>query len=294
LKSAERQTTIVLPTFGRASVLHETVVGLQAQTTPAREILICPGDEDSLLPETRSLAGVRVIVAAKRGSAPQRNACLDQVSTPYILFLDDDVDLASNYVESMEALFDQRPDVDVADGEMAADGAHTDTGYSHDEGREILARYKPSRLVEALSSATGCCFVRTGIARAVRFDERLPLYGYLEDLDFSTRAKKLGGIVKNGHTALVHLGVPSGRTSGLRLGYSQIVNPVYLWKKSGEPGLGRVLVHFWLRFVVSNMVHSVVRSSKSREDRPGRLRGNLIAFADLLRGRIDPERILSF
>jgi hypothetical protein len=38
----------------------------------------------------------------------------------------------------------------------------------------------------------------------------------------------------------------------------------------------------------------VVRSSKSREDRPGRLRGNLIAFADLLRGRIDPERILSF
>ena len=293
MSNSERQTTIVIPTCGRAAILHETVVALQAQTALPREILLCSGDENSILPETRSVPHVRVILAAKKGSAPQRNACLDKVTTPYILFLDDDVVLAANYIASMEAQFEQRPDIALADGEMAADGAHTDTGYSHDEGRKILAAYKPMGQVAPLSSATGCCFVRTAIARAVRFDERLSLYGYLEDLDFSTRAKKLAGIVRNGGTALVHLGVPAGRTSGLRLGYSQIVNPIYLRKKSGVPGLGRLLVHFWLRFVVSNLLHSVVRKSNSRQDRPGRLRGNLLAFADLFRGRIDPERILS-
>jgi GT2 family glycosyltransferase len=140
----------------------------------------------------------------------------------------------------------------------------------------------------------GCnLFVRTAIARAVGFDERLPLYGYLEDVDFSTRAGRLGAIQQNGRTAVVHLGASSGRVSGVRLGYSQVVNPIYLWRKNGYPGLGRVLVHFWLRLLVSNLARSVIRTSNSRVDRPGRLKGNLLAIGDLLRGRITPERIVS-
>lgn len=292
MSRTEPLTTIVIPTYGRAALLHETATRLEGQTTAPLEILICPGDESSILPQTRSLPTVRVVPALKRGSAAQRNACLDQVTTRYILFLDDDVELAANYLESMQVLLDQHPETALADGAMAADGAHTDGGFTHDQGRSILSSYKPDGRVDSAPSATGCCFVRTETAKAVRFDERLPLYGWLEDLDFSTRAKRFGAIVRNSGTALVHLGVPSGRTSGVRLGYSQVANPFYLWRKSGEPGLGRVLTHFWGRLVISNLLHTVLRR-KGREDRPGRLRGNLLAFGDLLRGRVDPERILS-
>ena len=36
---------------------------------------------------------------------------------------------------------------------------------------------------------------------------------------------------------LSHLAAPTGRLSGLMFGYSQIVNPFYLWRKNGKPGL---------------------------------------------------------
>lgn len=294
MESTLQQTTIMIPTAGRAPILHETVVSLQTQTRQPLKILICPGDTDSILPATRSLPNVAVAVPVKKGSAAQRNACLGQVATAYILFLDDDVVLAPSYIESMEALFDQRTDIAVAMAHMAADGARTDSGHSHGQARQILDRLSPGGRVQPVPSVIGCnMFVRTEVARAVRFDERLPLYGWLEDLDFSTRAVSLGGIVINGETALVHLGSTVGRTSGLRFGYSQIVNPLYLWKKSGVPSLSRLIVHFWLRLVLSNLAHSLIRSSRSREDRPGRLKGNLLAFGDLLRGRITPERIVS-
>ncbi len=303
------QTTIVIPTSGRADLLYETVVSLQAQTHPPQLILISAADADSVLKETCALPRVEVFIAPRRGSSAQRNAALERVSTPYTLFLDDDVELAPNYLASMEALFGERDGLLLAGAEMAADGAHTDTGYSRAAAKQVLSKYAPTGRIESVPSVIGCnLFARTAIAREVGFDERLPLYGYLEDVDFSTRAGRLGPdgrgaggrgptsfgpIQQNGRTGLVHLGASSGRVSGVRLGYSQIVNPLYLWRKSGYPNLGRVVVHFWLRLVLSNLVRSVLRTSHSRADRPGRLKGNLLAFGDLLRGRITPERIVT-
>ena len=294
MTSREHRTTIVIPTSGRAGILHETVIGLATQTHPPLLILIAAADAESVLEQTRALPGVDVFVAAKRGSSAQRNAALERVTTPYTLFLDDDVELAAGYIASMEELFGEREGLVLAGAEMAADGAHTDSGYSHAEAREILSRHVPCGRIDNLRSVIGCnLFVRTEVARAVGFDERLPLYGYLEDVDFSTRARRLGAVQQNGRTALLHLGASSGRGPGVRLGYSQIVNPLYLWRKNGYPGLGRVVVHFWMRLFLSNLTRSVVRTNNLRADRPGRLKGNLLAFGELLRGRVEPEQILN-
>jgi GT2 family glycosyltransferase len=70
----------------------------------------------------------------------------------------------------------------------------------------------------------------------VMFDERLPLYGWQEDVDLSRRLAAFGTVVKVPAARGVHLSVKLGRNSGVRLGYSQIANPLYLsFKRRGYP-----------------------------------------------------------
>jgi GT2 family glycosyltransferase len=125
-------------------------------------------------------------------------------------------------------------------------------------------------------------------AHRLAFDEALPLYGWYEDIDLCRRLAPHGRIVRVPAARGVHLGTKLGRTSGLRLGYSQIANPAYLARKGS---------YAWRRAAASmarNLAANLARSAAPEPwvDRSGRLRGNLIALSDLLRGRADPGRIL--
>ncbi len=184
-------------------------------------------------------------------------------------------------------------DIAVATGLVLADGIHG-PGIPVKEGLEILARDRATgrqATLEPVYNAYGCNMVfRVSAieADATRFDENLPLYGWQEDVDFCRRLARHGRIVRSATLRGVHLGNKRGRTSGLRFGYSQVANPLYLFRK-GTVGLG------WaLKLLSSNIAANIVGSLKSQGlvDRRGRLKGNLIALVDLLRGRIDPLRTL--
>ncbi len=89
---------------------------------------------------------------------------------------------------------------------------------------------------------------------------------------------------------IVHRGAASGgRQAHGRLGYSQVMNPVYLWRKGSFP--------VWLalqqigRPLAKNVLLALV--GPHRQWRRQRLLGNLRAAADAARGRITPERIVS-
>jgi hypothetical protein len=139
----------------------------------------------------------------------------------------------------------------------------------------------------------GCnLFVRTRVFDHVLFDENLPLYGWLEDLDFSTNCLRYGRIIRNAGTCVAHLGTPIGRISGLKFGYSQIVNPLYLWSKNGTPRLTHVVFAHWLVPVARNLFRTLIRVHGDRSDRTGRFKGNMIGFCHLLAGKVDPSYIL--
>ena len=127
---------------------------------------------------------------------------------------------------------------------------------------------------------------RNGLA----FDERLPLYGWQEDVDLSRRLAPFGTVVRLSAAMGVHLGVKLGRGSGLRLGYSQVANPLYLAAKGEGYPLARAITH-----IAKNIAMNVARSPwpEPYVDRRGRLRGNALALRDLLRGRMNPERVLT-
>ena len=97
-----------------------------------------------------------------------------------------------------------------------------------------------------------------------------------------------GRVVECNTIISVHLGLKAGRVSGVRFGYSQIVNPIYLINKGTVPAA--VALDLVARNIAANLIRSVW--PEPWIDRRGRLRGNLLAACHLVMGRIEPEYIL--
>jgi hypothetical protein len=116
----------------------------------------------------------------------------------------------------------------------------------------------------------------------------MPLYAWQEDRDFSRRLNVHGRIVRARSLLGAHMGVTQGRSPGVKLGYSQVANPLYLLGKGTmRPIETTILVG---RNIAANLVKTL--NPEPWVDRAGRLRGNLLALADAARGRVTPERIL--
>jgi GT2 family glycosyltransferase len=231
------------------------------------------------------------VVHSAAGLTIQRNALIDAVGpgVDYLVFLDDDTELHPSFLAHAEKLVTRHPDVVLFSGLVVADGVRS-APIGRSTARALLEGRKPDDDIEEAAHVYGCCMVvRAETARAVRFDEALPLYGWLEDRDFSTRVARVGRVVNYAGCELVHLGVPSGRQSGVRLGYQQVVHPAYLRRR-------RVLsrsetLYLTLRPVLANLLGAAA-PTRSAIDRRGRLRGNRIGVRSLLRGEPRPDEAL--
>lgn len=281
---------VVFATRGRARLLGQVVDFVDAQTVKPDLILVsCVSDED--VGDLIARPGV-LVVKGRPGLTSQRNTALDHVPDDFdfVIFLDDDFLMHGSWIAETLNAFDRDPSIACITGTIVADGIHG-PGYSFDEGRAILERAngRPETMIAASTGGPyGCNMAfRASSIVGLRFDERLVLYGWQEDRDFGGQIWRRGGRVVRINTALgVHLGTKGGRVSGRRLGYSQVINPLYLARKKTMP-LRAALDHV-LRNVVSNTVRSF--APESWVDRRGRLNGNLIGFWDFVRGRLTPER----
>jgi GT2 family glycosyltransferase len=285
-------TTVVVCSANRPDVLSETIESLmRGQSLQPHQIIVSVFNQAHVPEKIRP--SVRVVVSSKQALSAQRNAAVKAVRTRYTLFLDDDVEIAPNFIASMESLLDEAEDVLVATGFVVVDGVRGDTGIEREPARTAVSSYAREHENCDREEGYGCnLFVRTSVFDRVLFDENLPLYGWLEDLDFSTNCLRYGRIVSNAGTCVAHLGTPTGRISGLRFGYSQIVNPFYLWRKNGKPRFTHVVFAHWGVAVARNLLRTLIRVHGNRTDRTGRFRGNMIAFRHLLGGRVDPSYIL--
>lgn len=280
---------IGIATRGRASILADMLTEIRAQTVSPDRVLICATEPA----DVAGLPDGPEVLFTPSGLPRQRNAILDRVGDcDLLLFLDDDCLIAPHYVEATIAAFRAHADLVGTTGVLLADDARG-PGLSVADGRALIAGDADAHAsaIERAPHGYGCNMaVRLDTVRAhgLRFDERLPLYAWSEDIDFTHRLARHGWLAKLHGARGVHLGVKLGRTPGRRLGYSQVANPVYLFGK-GSYSLGRAV-----RSVGRNMLMNAVRSVRPEEyiDRRGRLRGNLLAMLDMVRGRLAPERIL--
>lgn len=234
-------------------------------------------------------------VARARGLTIQRNHALDLVGrdADILIFVDDDYVPSEGFIDGVRRLFTEHADIVAASGHLIADGIHHREPLDFVQADALVAAYSPPCPGDVrMSDETGTygCNMAFRLAAApqARFDENLPLYGWLEDTDFSALYARVGRVVRTNSFAGVHLGVRSGRTSGVRLGYSQIANPLYLLRKGTVSA--RFVVNLASRNFLANLAKSLV--PEPGIDRYGRLRGNLLALLDLARGRCDPRRVL--
>jgi GT2 family glycosyltransferase len=286
------RVAIGIATRGRPDVLAQVLADLPLQSVQPDRILIC-ATEAADVGDVSAFPSVEKLFAAS-GLPRQRNAILDAIDDcDVVLFLDDDFLMDPHYIAATLDALHQDPELVVTTGLLYADGVKG-PGLSPAAGRQILAEHMTARYapgVEAAQHGYGCNMalrLAPVQAHGLRFDERLPLYGWSEDVDFTHRLGRYGRLAKVLGAQGVHLGVKSGRTPGHKLGYSQVANPLYLFGK-GSYSLSRAL-----RSVGRNMAANAARAFRPEPfiDRRGRLRGNAIALADLMRGRMRPERIL--
>lgn len=293
--NTDSMIAVIICTVNRPAVLHDTVVSATSQTVAPLEVIISCPDNTHINAATLTLPGVR-LVNSPIGSSIQRNRGAEAIaSSPHLVcFLDDDIELHPCYFENMAVLFKNYPETVLASGRLLADGAKTGQ-IERDSARQLLAAGQPvSKYIDcptAIETAYGCnMVVRADVLKNVTFDETLSLYAWLEDADFSDSCRTYGAIVSWPTATAVHLGVRSGRVSGRRFGFSQIVNPYYLAKKrSDRPRVVQVIRRYWLPALVANTIGLIMCDSST--DRAGRLYGNILGLKHVCTGTCDPSAV---
>ena len=293
------RVAVGIPTAGRPAIVHETLREILRQVRQPDAIFVCCSDLCDVAASSASLCGVQVVVAEK-GSAAQRNAILEAaIHYDIVVFFDDDFFPCSDYLQAMEKLFVENPRVVTGTGHVIADGI-CGPGISPAEGRDLISADMSLSARAGTAPAFGGYGCNMAIRmepvrhHALRFDERLPLYGWQEDNELSRRLGMFGEILRTRAARGVHLGVKTGRTPGIRLGYSQVANPLYIHRKLRSHKSGSYPLRYALTLMVKNVLANAKGAFRPEPfiDRRGRLRGNLLAFRDLIGRRLTPERIL--
>jgi GT2 family glycosyltransferase len=287
------RSIVIIPTAGRKSILSATLKCLEQQSQPPDEVIVSAPD-GSHVEILRSDFLKLTYVFGQHGLTAQRNQALEAAlgRCDIVTFFDDDFLPAATYIQRLLAAFARNDGWAVITGHVIKDGIGG-PGLTVAEGHAALAEASAAQTDEQrvtdIGNAYGCNMsFRTSDVGSLRFDERLVLYGWQEDVDFSRQLAHRGRIVRLHSLLGVHLGAKSGRISGVRLGYSQLVNPIYLIRK------GTVPTHIAAQQILRNVAANIVRSVRPEPwiDRRGRLRGNLLAAAHLMRQRIEPEHVL--
>lgn len=300
---------VIIATKGRPKDVHELLTALQQQTVPPVHTFVVGADAKDVAGLDQHPAALAGLVTLQTTSRPgltlQRNAGILTARSQgaigakpsFVVFFDDDFRPAKNWIEEARRQFASDPEVMGITGHVLADGVHGHP-LTNETAQPYLTGSRPPEqhwasgdTIRDMDCLYGCNMAFRGDAMEhCQFDETLPLYGWQEDQDYSSQIARHGRLIYLPNCKGVHLGSASGRTSGLKLGYSQIVNPVYLIRKGTMPR--KKAYRFIVRHLIANSVKGLIRHP--RIDYAGRWKGNMRALADLGRGRCDPQRILEF
>lgn len=284
---------VIIPTLGRKEQLARLLAYLGGQTRlPDEVILSAPDSTHVELPASYPFPVSPVF--GPKGLAAQRNSALATSLACFdvITFFDDDFVPSANYLEQVEKAFEEHDNWAVVMGNVVRDGA-SNAGLTWQDAEAALREAdgegadEPS-VVDHVG-AYGCNMsLRSSLVGDLRFDERLVLYGWQEDIDFTSQMRSRGRVVCVTSIKGVHLGIKTGRVSGERFGYSQVANPIYLIRKGSVPA------SFALPLMFRNIAANLAKSLRPEPyvDRRGRLRGNMLAILHVAMGRIEPEYIL--
>jgi glycosyltransferase involved in cell wall biosynthesis len=289
--SSPLRVAVIIATKGRPQALNRLLRWLEHQTLAPSVVVVSATESVDTAGPIATSQPVEYIYGSA-GSCIQRNRALERIKdrADLVIFFDDDFAPAATWLERCASAFATDRNIVGMSGLVLRDGAQAEE-ISWDEAKRLIQAAAPGDVnipqFSERSGLYGCNMAfRASAIRQLRFDERLVLYGWMEDKDFSRLAGKSGRLVACSTLLGVHLGLKSGRVSGRRFGYSQVVNAWYLRKKG-------ILS---MREAWSNIGKALLMNggksfrSEKHVDRLGRFIGNLIGVGDLVLGRGRPEK----
>lgn len=288
---------VIIATRGRPTIVAALVQGLFQQTRPPDHVFVIGSGTEDIVDLTSTSRSLTTTIG-RVGLTRQRNdgMALLEAKFSHVIFLDDDFVPSTFWIERMVSVFRDHPEIVGLTGTILADGIHS-AGIGLEDAIAIVQQqdaaepgHRPLQKRFPYGNNVGSNMAyRFSAMTGLRFDERLPLYGWHEDSDFRSQIERRGSFVKTGDLWGVHLGHKVGRVRGNMLGYSQVANVIYL------AGKGMLPKSFLLESAIRNVLSNAVRSLHPEPfiDRRGRLRGNMLALRDLLLRRLSPERVTS-
>jgi hypothetical protein len=279
-------------------MLHGTLLSVSQQTLKPSRILVSTIRDEDVAPESRGLPDCHFFTGAK-GLCAQLNRVIDEIQgdeDPVCVF-DDDVELAPTFVEMLCKAFQAHPDYVALGGAVIYDGAKRLDRISRDEASKQIASYASRHPQSAESLCVegarnilyGCnmCFRREALV-AERFDEELPLYSWLFEVDICRRLHRSGRVGNVPSAAVAHLASLGKKMSGVKMGYSQVCNPYYLWTRKRTMSCAEFCRHT-AQALASNTLRML--NFADPVDRLGRLKGNLLALWEISWCKSRPNRI---
>jgi glycosyltransferase involved in cell wall biosynthesis len=288
-------TAVIIATKGRPWAISNILDTLALQTVLPDVIVVSASDPSDINQSNCDALNVQTVFGPP-GLTAQRNRALSLVrgKCDIVIFFDDDFIPSRFWIERIQMLLATQSDVGCVTGRVLLDGALVGE-LDWSDGQSMVNKADASMKMVTMDSHNtkddspyGCNMAfRSKIIEHLKFDERLVLYGWLEDRDFGFRAAAGGRTISTDLVWGVHLGTNRGRISGFRFGYSQIVNPWYLMKKGSMKPFDacRCIV----RWLSSNALGVIFQNSAI--DRWGRLKGNIVGIKDIMFGHWAPERI---
>ena len=260
--------SVIVCTKDRPQELRRFLDSLDRQTCLPDEVVIVDGGAGV---ETREM----VLRQAERGPYPlhylqtrpgltrQRNQGVRAAAGRYLMFFDDDVVLYPRYVEAARSAFEDRSQGAV-DGVMGriVNSPHQDAitclfntlFLLSAQGKGKLKRSglpsMPSgRLGSQVFIFSGCCMA---YSRAVfdrfAFDEKLTGYGYMEDIDFSSRVSREFKLVYHPEAELEHHPTTFRQHDTAALREMMVRHHVYLYRKNMPKTCAHLAAFLWSIF----------------------------------------------
>lgn len=287
------RVAVIVASVGRPGQIAQMQRLMTAQSEPPDMLIFSVTSQHDLPEDLPQGPNLRVVLGAL-GLCTQRNVALDSLGDEFdlVVFYDDDFIPAPDSLSRIRTFFATHAEVAGATGHVLADGKNS-SGIDYETATRLVRQHvglglNPNCIVTDLHGLYGCNMVyRTACIGTNRFDERLRLNGWQEDIDFAASLRGRGRIVLTFAFCGVHQGIKQGHLPCHRLGYSQVINPSYLVRKGTMP------LSYALRLILCAVLTNHLRFCFPEPwiNRRRRALGNWIGLLDLLRGRLTPERI---
>jgi len=280
--------SVLIASRWRPAMLAETLASIRQQSRQPDEVIISVTGPDDLPPNLDSDPSVRVIIA-EAGVMAQRNAAIHATNPKCdaVVFFDDDVELAVDYLDHAEAFWQARPDVIMFDGHFLHPGP-----CARSEAKRLLREHsiREDRFVQT-GSAWGCNMnFRRWVFGKELFDEALDGYAWLGEYDLCERISSLGLGGRYYGCCFVHLQTTTGRFPDRQLGYAQLMNARYYYSKGTIVHSGfDLLLNHCMKIPAINL-YWLLRGDR-RVNRRERLIGNFLALIAMLKGVREPKTV---